>query len=109
ERLARRGVASFPRALALLLLSVGSARCGGTTGPATTPSPTLRVGVGGLALQSPQAGVRQLLNNLSAESLVNFNEDGRPRPWLAQSWSVAPDGLSITLQLRENARFHDGS
>src|SRR5581483_10107611 len=109
EQFARRDIASRLYVLPLVLLSVGSARCGGNTGPATPPSSTLRVGVGGLALQSTQAGVRQLVNNLSVEALINFNEDGRPRPWLAKSWSTAPGGLATTLQLRENARFHDGS
>lgn len=30
-------------------------------------------------------------------------------PGLALQWSFAPDGLSFTLQLRENVVFHDGS
>lgn len=30
-------------------------------------------------------------------------------PELAESWAVAPDGLSITFQLRKNAVFHDGT
>ena len=28
---------------------------------------------------------------------------------LAREWSLSPDGLSLTLQLREDVRFHDGS
>ncbi len=31
------------------------------------------------------------------------------RPWLARDWSVGPDGLSVTIELRSNAKFHDGS
>ncbi len=30
-------------------------------------------------------------------------------PELAESWAVAPDGMSITFKLRENATFHDGT
>lgn len=30
-------------------------------------------------------------------------------PELAESWQVAPDGLSVTFKLRKDARFHDGA
>lgn len=33
---------------------------------------------------------------------------GRPEPYLAKSWEVTEDGLSVTLHLVENATFHDG-
>ena len=46
---------------------------------------------------------------LSVEGLINFSEDGRPRPSLAESWTVAPDRLSLSIRLRANAKFHDGS
>ncbi len=39
---------------------------------------------------------------------LRFDENWKPQPYLAESWSVANDGLSITLNLRKNARFHDG-
>jgi peptide/nickel transport system substrate-binding protein len=50
-----------------------------------------------------------VVGNLSFEGLLNFNEDGRPRPWIAESWVTAPDGLSLTVQLQPRARFHDGT
>jgi peptide/nickel transport system substrate-binding protein len=31
------------------------------------------------------------------------------KPELAESWEVAPDGLSVTFRLRADARFHDGT
>ena len=31
------------------------------------------------------------------------------KPELAESWQVAPDGLSVTFKLRKDARFHDGT
>jgi peptide/nickel transport system substrate-binding protein len=30
-------------------------------------------------------------------------------PELAESWTIAPDGNSVTFRLRKNARFHDGT
>jgi peptide/nickel transport system substrate-binding protein len=30
-------------------------------------------------------------------------------PWLAKSWTVSPDGLRYTFQLRDDVRFHDGT
>src|SRR3989475_7787907 len=31
------------------------------------------------------------------------------KPELAESWTLAPDGLSVTFKLRRDARFHDGT
>jgi peptide/nickel transport system substrate-binding protein len=37
-----------------------------------------------------------------------FDEQYQPQPYLAESWDVSDDGLTVTLNLRENAVFHDG-
>jgi peptide/nickel transport system substrate-binding protein len=39
---------------------------------------------------------------------LRFDENWNPQPYLAESWKIADDGLSVTLNLRKNARFHDG-
>jgi peptide/nickel transport system substrate-binding protein len=96
--------------LAWLVLPIATARCSNRSGPITSQTDSvLRVGVGGLSQVSPQAGLRQLVANLSIEGLVNLTEDGRPRPWLVESWITAPDSLSVILQLQKKARFHDGT
>ena len=41
-------------------------------------------------------------------SPLRYDENWKPQPYLAQSWEVAPDGLSVTLHLVKNALFHDG-
>lgn len=39
---------------------------------------------------------------------LRYDEDWTPQPYLAESWEVAEDGLSVTLMLVEGATFHDG-
>lgn len=36
-------------------------------------------------------------------------EDGKVIPGIAESWEVAPDGLSWTFHLRDDVYFHDGT
>ena len=40
--------------------------------------------------------------------LVRADADWNIEPYLAESWEVAEDGLSVTFRLREGATFHDG-
>ncbi|SFM01994.1 ABC transporter substrate-binding protein [Methylobacterium pseudosasicola] len=42
------------------------------------------------------------------DGLVDYGTDLKPKPGLAESWEVAPDGLSITFHLRHGATWHDG-
>ncbi|ASM72906.1 MULTISPECIES: ABC transporter substrate-binding protein [Roseobacteraceae] len=41
-------------------------------------------------------------------SPLRYDENWEPQPYLAESWSVAEDGLSVTLNLVQGATFHDG-
>ena len=41
-------------------------------------------------------------------SPLRFDDKFNPLPYLAKSWQVAPDNLSVTLHLVEDAVFHDG-
>src|SRR5262245_25871805 len=108
-RARRRQVVTLGYALAWLLVLGSAARCS-SSGPAPpSTGSTIRIGIGGLPQQTPQAGLQQVIGNLSSEGLVRFYDDGRPSPWLAESWATAPDNLSLVLQLRPQARFHDGS
>jgi peptide/nickel transport system substrate-binding protein len=42
------------------------------------------------------------------EGLTRFGPDGSVLPALAESWEVAPDGLSWVFNLRPGVTFHDG-
>lgn len=39
---------------------------------------------------------------------VMYDRD-KLQPELAESWQIAPDGMSVTFKLRRDARFHDGT
>lgn len=41
-------------------------------------------------------------------ALVRFDKDWKPHPYLAESWQFSDDGLSVTFNLRKDAKFHDG-
>jgi peptide/nickel transport system substrate-binding protein len=62
-----------------------------------------------MAADNPLGGIRVVAANQSFEGLVRIGPDGRPRPWLAKSWNLSEDRRSMIVELRPEARFHDGS
>ena len=42
-------------------------------------------------------------------SLLRYDEGWEPQPYLAETWEVAADGLSVTVNLVKGATFHDGA
>lgn len=42
-------------------------------------------------------------------TLVQYDEDLRPVPYLARAWEVADDHSSLTFHLRDDVRWHDGT
>jgi peptide/nickel transport system substrate-binding protein len=50
----------------------------------------------------------QLVGAKIYDALVRLDENFEMQPVLAKSWEIAPDALSWTFQLRENATWHDG-
>lgn len=43
------------------------------------------------------------------DQLVAADADGKKYPGLATAWTVAPDNMSVTLKLRQDVTFHDGT
>lgn len=41
-------------------------------------------------------------------SPLRYDDNWKPQPYLAKSWDVSADGLTVTLKLVDNALFHDG-
>lgn len=75
---------------------------GGTLVMATTQVPRHFNGAvqSGLATAMPSTQI--------FASPLRYDDKWNPKPYLAESWEVAPDGLSVTLRLVKNAVFHDG-
>lgn len=85
-------------------------------GPATAEEPKK----GGTLVMSIQATPRHL--NPAVQSgtftgqpgtqlfaaLIRYDEGWEPQPYLAKSWEIAEDGLSVKINLVEGATFHDG-
>src|SRR3954451_5813250 len=96
---------------AVLSVAAAIAACRGSADSSVAQrSPlTLRLGISNAPSQSAERGVRQVLSNLSNEGLLRVNQEGRLEPLLAERWQQSPDGLHLTVTLRENVRFHDGS
>jgi ABC-type transport system substrate-binding protein len=57
---------------------------------------------------APRGLAERILAGLVHETLLGVDEEGRPRPALAQSWASAADGREWTLRLAP-ATFHDGT
>jgi peptide/nickel transport system substrate-binding protein len=60
----------------------------------------------------PQAAATKLTAVISRntfDSLLTTDKDGRPAPWLAEKWTVSPDGKTYTFVLRGGVVFHDGT
>src|ERR1700730_3300645 len=51
---------------------------------------------------------RQVFQNLY-DKLVDIDENLAVVPMLAASWTISPDGKTVTFKLRQGVTFHDGT
>lgn len=91
-----------------LLLAVGVAwgeapRRGGTAVVAVAGDP------GHLNPAISSAGPLHAVADSLYNGLVALDRDGTPRPDLARSWDVSPDGRTVTFRLVDGVRWHDGT
>ena len=49
-----------------------------------------------------------MLTTKVMEGLLTYDFNLNPRPQLAESWQVSPDGLTYTFNLRKGVKWHDG-
>jgi len=87
------------------------------------PAPSLRTGTaakrGGTFSMARTAAAKNLNGIDMARSnfafiralynmLVRLDKDLNPQPEMATSWQFSPDGLTMTLKLRQDVKFHSG-
>src|SRR5437867_5029258 len=104
--------------VATLVLSActGASQPGASTAPSAQSGPvaggTVTVPIGAdptLNPWSPNAFVESLfINRVIFEGIAQPGKDLAPSPDLAESWTIAPDGLSWTFKLRSGVKWSDG-
>ncbi len=62
----------------------------------------------GLNAQFVSAPISLLFSSQIMDPLIRISDDYRISPGLAKEWQVSPDGLDLTLNLREGVKWHDG-
>jgi peptide/nickel transport system substrate-binding protein len=92
----------------LLTCLLASGACSGA-GDAAPASLTLRIGVPVPAMATPGAGIPNLVDSLTSESLVLNSSDGRPTERLAKSWSWNQERTVLHVELQPGVFFHDGT
>jgi peptide/nickel transport system substrate-binding protein len=100
-----------PVATLVAALSLSVAGCSQPTRTHQVPHDTssLTIGLGLTAGVHARAGIQQVTRNIVLEGLVGFSRDGRPNPSLAETVETSSDGLRLTVRLRPNVAFHDGT
>ncbi len=96
--------------LVVALLVGLAAVYGGWAAPAPTTF-RIAIGIDPDTLDPAQTTTTTAANVLDyvVETLTTMDPEGRTQPLLAESWTVSPDGRTVTFRLRRNVRFHDGT
>ena len=57
-----------------------------------------------------QSGIYTFMPSSSIfASPLRYSKSWEPEPYVAESWQVSDDGLTVTLNLRHDVKFHDGT
>lgn len=94
---------------ALAASVLGLAGCGGGS---SAPADTLRVGVTNFAdsLEPTDNYFAWVVMRYGiGECLARFDDQMRPQPWIAESWTVSDDKLSWTFKIRDGVKFSNGN
>ena len=90
-------------------MAVALAAACGPGDPAEHAEVVLSVGYAAPAEQVVANSLEILIDQLTREGLFRSGPDGRVEPMLAETSEVNPDGTAVTVVLRRDAAFHDGS
>jgi len=109
--------------LAISLVAVGCPGGDETTAPPTTTTPppptteppptepygTLRVSLPSFSYETFDPIVGESFFGWSIyDQLLSWDENFEICPAIAKSWTVSPDGLSWTFEIRDDVKFHNG-
>lgn len=89
----------------MLMAAAGTAAAqtkGGTLNVILNPEPPTLIY--GINQQTPT----QIVAGKIYEGLLTYDFDLKPKPSLAKSWEISPDGLTYTFHLQEGVKWHDG-
>ena len=93
----------------LLLLNA----CSDNNAPEKHPEDTLRLDISAeVPTLDPQLQQDTTSARVSYDlfaGLVDFDQQNNPIPGMADHWTIAPDGKTITFHLRPNLKFSDGT
>lgn len=95
------------RQLLMAILAYSALASGVTTAAEQTLTTAWPVNAGPLNphLYTPNQMYAQ---SMVYEPLVKYQQDGSVKPWLAESWSSAPDGKTWLFNLRQDVTFSNG-
>ena len=97
-----------PAAPIAVLALVLAAACHSSV-PAERAAVLLSVGYAAPAEAGAAAGLDQLIDQLTREGLVRSDPNGHLEPMLAAAWTVNGTGTAVSVDLRPDVTFHDGS
>jgi ABC-type transport system substrate-binding protein len=85
-----------------------------TAPPEEAELPAVNIALGGESLTTIDptslTGANVLATAINVyETLISFDENDQIVPWLAESWAWSEDGTSLTMNLRQDVVFSDGS
>ncbi|SMD01528.1 nickel ABC transporter substrate-binding protein [Sporomusa malonica] len=98
--------------ISLILLAGLMAGCGSKTSQAPAKEKVLNfswakdIGALNPHMYNPNQMFAQAL---VYEPLVQYSNDGKIIPWLAESWTISPDGKEYVFKLRKDVKFSDGT
>src|SRR6266568_4333206 len=108
--------------LALVLAACGSTPVSGTTGGAASATPGAGKPIYGgtitFGLENDVSNLDPMLSGLFVDrnihyamydSLVRVDVKGNIIPWLAEKWTTSSDGKTVTFNLRQGVKYHDGT
>ncbi|AVA33611.1 peptide/nickel transport system substrate-binding protein [Cupriavidus metallidurans] len=93
---------AFVAAASLMAGTALAQTTGGTLSGIVQPEPPILVSA--LNSQAPT----QYIAGKIYQGLLTYGPDLKPRPELAKSWQISPDGLTYTFELQQGVKWHDG-